>query len=99
MVRPAVTSTGSREQEHDSYEYYYGGDYDKSVEVLRKDGTWCSLPNIPENFHSHTQTGLEICGGETSPSSCIKFSGGKWKPSHKLNEGPGRQYHSSWASH
>ena len=71
---------------------------DKSVEVLHSDGTpWCSLPNLPEGRMFHTQTGLLACAGVTeTETSCIKFSGGKWKPSHKLEKE--HYYHSSWAS-
>ena len=75
-----------------------GGDgAEKSVEVLNSDGTpWCSLPDLPDDHWYHTQTGLLACGGEDTDASCIKFSGGKWKPSHKLKEE--RDAHSSWAS-
>ena len=72
------------------------GDAERSVEVLHSDGTpWCSLPDLPDQRFQHTQTGLEACGGLYTETSCIKFSGGKWKPSHKLKE---RYSHSSWAS-
>ena len=76
-----------------------GGNYaEKSVEVLHGDGTpWCSLPDLPEVRSHHTQTGLLTCGGShKTGTSCVKFSGGKWKPSHKLKKE--RQYHTSWAS-
>ena len=70
---------------------------DKSVEVLHSDGTpWCSLPDLPEMYYEHSQTGLLTCGGMSTGTSCIKFSGGKWKPSHKLKKE--HYYHSSWAS-
>ena len=71
-----------------------------SVEVLHSDGTpWCSLPDLPDDRWYHTQTGLEACGGVSNEkiwTSCIKFSGGKWKPSHKLKKE--RTSHSSWAA-
>ena len=75
--------------------------YEKSVEVLHSDGTpWCSLPDLPEARSYHSQTGLLTCDGAMSTkktgTSCIKFSEGKWKPSHKLKEE--RNSHSSWAS-
>ena len=75
-----------------------GGDAEKSVEVLHSDGTpWCSLPNLPDDRFDHTQTGLLACAGVTeTETSCIKFSGGKWKPSHKLKKE--RTSHSSWAA-
>ena len=73
---------------------------DKSVEVLHSDGTpWCSLPDLPVARSHHSQTGLLTCGGvsyKPGPSSCTKFSGGKWKLSHKFKEE--RYMHSSWAS-
>ena len=70
---------------------------EKSVEVLHSDGTpWCSLPDLPDDRWYHTQTGLLACGGEDTKLSCNKFSGGKWKPSHKLKKN--REGHSSWAS-
>ena len=68
-----------------------------SVELLHSDGTpWCSLPDLPEMYYEHSQTGLLTCGGMSTGTSCIRFSGGKWKPSHKLKKE--RYYHSSWAS-
>ena len=76
--------------------------YEKSVEVLHSDGTpWCSLPDLPDDRSYHTQTGLLTCDGVSTSTkktgtSCIKFSEGKWKPSHKLKEE--RYTHSSWAS-
>ena len=78
-----------------------GGNYaEKSVEVLHGDGTpWCSLPDLPEERSHHTQTGLLTCGGvdtEKIWTSSVRFSGGKWKPSHKLKKE--RFYHSSWAA-
>ena len=48
----------------------------------------------------HTQTGLETCGGDhsypDSYTSCVKFLGGTWTPSHNLLQY--RYLHSSWAS-
>ena len=77
-----------------------GNDAEKSVELLHGDGTpWCSLPDLPEVRSHHTQTGLLICGGvdtEKIWTSCVRFSGGKWEPSHELKKE--RYYHSSWAS-
>ena len=77
---------------------------EKSVELLHNDGTpWCSLPDLPDDRWHHTQTGLEACGGGGGyigggymGTSCIKFSGGMWKPSHKLKKE--RTSHSSWAA-
>ena len=74
---------------------------EKSVELLHSDGTpWCSLPDLPADRFQHSQTGLEACGGVDTVSgpvdTCIKFSGGKWKHSHKLKKN--REGHSGWAS-
>ena len=73
-----------------------------SVELLHSDGSpWCTLPDLPEARDSHTQTGLESCGG-TSPATwttCVRLEGGSWTPSHQLLEERYYQYyHSSWAS-
>ena len=79
-----------------------GGIHTASVEVLHSDGTpWCSLPNLLEDRCDHTQTGLLTCGGmsytvDSIETSCVKFSEGEWKPSHKLKKH--REGHSSWAS-
>ena len=73
------------------------GDPGKSVELLHSDGTpWCSLPDLPEMYYDHSQTGLLTCGGVSDGTSCTKFSGGKWKPSHELKKN--RESHTSWAS-
>ena len=70
-----------------------------AVEVLHGDGSpWCSLPDLPEDRRSHTQTGLEACGGygSSASSTCVRLEAGSWTPSHQLAEE--RRYHSSWAS-
>ena len=72
-----------------------------TVEVLHGDGSpWCSLPDLPEDRRSHTQTGLEACGGDhtypTSYTSCVQFLDGTWTPSHNLLQY--RYNHVSWAS-
>ena len=68
-----------------------------SVEVLLGDGTpWCTLPGLPEGRHQHSQTGLEACGGMNTPTTCVRFSGGSWIPSHELEQE--RFRHSSWDS-
>ena len=35
----------------------------KSVEIIREDGTICTLPDMQVNRGSHTQAGWVICGG------------------------------------
>ena len=70
-----------------------------AVEVLHGDGSpWCSLPDLPEDRRSHTQTGLEACGGygSSASSTCVRLEAGSWTRSHQLAEE--RRYHSSWAS-
>ena len=69
------------------------------MELLHGDGTpWCRLPELPQDRAYHTQTGLEACGGYTSATrtTCVRFSGGSWSPSHNLQQE--RKRHSSWAS-
>ena len=79
------------------------GDEDTSVELLNLDGSWhCSLPPLPEQRDSHTQTGLVACGGfeknRKSEKSCVRFSKGEeeWKKSHTLKNQ--RWSHVSWDS-
>ena len=70
----------------------------RAVEVLHSDGSpWCSLPDLPEDRRSHTQTGLEACGGYGyDPSfTCVRLEAGSWTPSHQLVE---QRFHLSWAS-
>ena len=70
-----------------------------TVEVLHGDGSpWCSLPDLPEDSRSHTQTGLEACGGYGyDPSfTCVRLEASSWTPSHQLFHQ--RWDHTSWAS-
>ena len=59
----------------------------------------CSLPDMPEKRYKHTVDANMICGGRSWDTStvldtCISFSEGKWKETHKLT---GQRYsHSSW---
>ena len=77
----------------------------RSVEILRENGSyWCSLPDFPHARYSHTQSGLEACGGigscdtgECLVSTCMSFSSGEWRTSHKLQM-EGRYGHSAWQS-
>ena len=70
------------------------------MELLHEDGSpWCSLPDLPFGRDYHSQTGLEVCGGNDANNTfkaCLRFGGGSWNPSHNLQEG--RNLHSSWAS-
>ena len=74
-----------------------GNDQLDQVEVLLSDGTpWCTLPSLPEPRFEHSQSGLVACGGESTSSSCVTFSGGQWNTSHSLSSS--RMFHSSWTS-
>ena len=70
----------------------------KSVELLHLNGSrLCSLPNLPEDTHGHTQSGPITCGGGRETwKSCVTFTGGKWKRTHTL--GRQRTSSASWAS-
>merc|ERR1739838_904456 len=67
-----------------------------SVEVyVPSTGKLCSLPTLPKGREGHKMDhDLHICGGYYTPTSCIRFSLGKWINSHTLEEP--RKGHSSW---
>ena len=74
---------------------------EKSVELLSIKGTrLCflpSLPSLPGERASHSQTGLVTCGGyKASSLSCVTFSAGRWKKTHTLTHK--RYGHTAWAS-
>ena len=47
----------------------------RSVEAIGEDGSSnCSLPDLPGRRRYHTQTGLEICGGQFNPNSCLSLT-------------------------
>ena len=86
LLFPAIIVTGSR----------YGGN-PRSVEALREDGSsLCTLPDLPNDYFSHTQSGLVTCGGYYNWTSCIRLIDGEWLQSNTLKHG--RAYHSSWTS-
>ena len=58
----------------------------RSVEVIREDGTICSLPDLPETRRQHVQLGLVACGGQDTRSSCVTFNNGAWTTSHTLSD-------------
>ena len=73
-----------------------------TVELIREDGTTCSLPNLPQGRYAHTQAGLVACGGYGTYMTCTKlitstWAAGTWARSHNLTVG--RLYHVSWASY
>ena len=83
----AIIVTGGRNKEGDVL----------SVELLLADGTlWCNLPSLPEALSSHTQSGLEACGGLPRGDSCITLTKGQWTTSHVLAQN--RSSLSSWLS-
>ena len=67
-----------------------------SVEVIREDGTTCSLPDLPEPRVEHSQSGLISCGGyhDNVRTTCTEFASGEWTTSHNLTED--RKTHTSW---
>ena len=81
-----------------------GGDDDeggRSVDVIREDGTTCSLPDLPSGRFRHTSSGLTVCGNELSgnkpnKNKCSTFSNGQWKTSHYLSVP--REESMSWES-
>ena len=71
----------------------------RSVEVLRTDGSpWCSLPDLPDDRHHHSQSGLIACGGGHDPASrsCVSLSSGVWSYTQSLART--RVSHSAWSS-
>ena len=73
------------------------GDNSRSVEALREDGSsLCTLPDLPNSYFYHTQSGLVTCGGYYASTSCIRLIDGKWNQSNTLKHD--RDFHSSWAS-
>ena len=70
----------------------------RSVEIIGEDGSSiCSLPDLPGRRRYHTQTGLEICGGQFNPNSCLSLtSAGVWEVTRNLSQP--RLQHSSWMS-
>ena len=71
-----------------------------SVELIREDGTTCTLPELPAARRAHIQAGLVACGGDVDSSTgttCDTFANGTWTPFHTL---AARRYHMvSWASY
>ena len=63
--------------------------YGYSSEVIRGDGTTCTLPKMTVRRTHHTQTGPTVCGAAgqgARPRSCMTFKNGKWRTSHYLKE-------------
>ena len=73
------------------------------VEVIREDGSTCSMPDLPgKGRYLHSANRLTLCGGLGSPGpglrgkDCTTFTNGQWENSHKLGEE--RYGHISWDS-
>ena len=82
-----------------------GGPGSRSVQLLRKDGTTCTLPSLPSGRAQHSQSGLMACAGHAgsgrannrqpgSDDTCVTFADGQWVTSHIL--GGSRWGHVSW---
>ena len=56
----------------------------------------CTLPSLPDERYYHTMSGLTICGGQFTKTTCLQLSSGVWSVSHTLQEE--RDDHSSWQS-
>ena len=69
-----------------------------SLEVfLPSSGQHCHLPTIPgEERVDHSMSGLTVCGGYNSLTSCISLSHGAWQNTTTLLQA--RVHHSSWSS-
>ena len=75
------------------------------MQLLRKDGTTCTLPSLPSGRAMHSQSGLMACAGNAgsgraknrqaaSDDTCVTFKDGQWVTSHIL--GGSRWGHVSW---
>ena len=84
----------------------YRGATIKSTEMfLPSSNTSCTLPELPQGRHYHTQDGGLLCGGgygggssgSTTQNSCERFSAGTWtRTSHNFREP--RFLHVSWST-
>ena len=86
----AILITGGDEKDGKTAEIY-----------LPKDNSSCTLSysaELPEGRRQHTQDGGLACGGggDSTETSCVKWSQGSWIPSHSLRER--RFNHLSWAT-
>ena len=56
----------------------------------------CTLPSLPDWRYHHTMSGLTICGGLDTKTTCLQLSFGVWGVTHTLRKE--RWDHSSWQS-
>ena len=75
----------------------------KHVEIFREDGTICTLPDMPADRSSHTQSEWVICGGSTGGDgpnaalkTCTTLEDGAWVEYYILSKG--RKDHISWGT-
>ena len=73
-----------------------GNGAETSVEVILSDSSICRLPPLPDGRKLHSQSGITVCGGESSSQTCSSFRNGEWTISHNLIEE--RIRHVSWSS-
>ena len=71
-----------------------------SVEVIREDGTLCSMADFPPREH-HSMSGFTVCGGVARHAgnvitSCSTLTAGVWETTHNMNVR--RRDHLSWNS-
>ena len=73
-----------------------GGSSLKSVEIIREDGSSCTLPDLPVGRNTHSQSGWVICGGANDGSTtCTTLTvDAAWIISHHLTAK--RQDHIMW---
>ena len=68
-----------------------------SVELFNPvTGLTCSLPDLPDERRRHSMSGLSICGGRYTMTSCLVFSQGEWSAGPALAQERGG--HCSWVT-
>ena len=58
-----------------------GGPGSRSVQLLRKDGTTCTLPSLPSGRAQHTQSGLMACAGHAGSGRALARAYNRQAPS------------------
>ena len=56
----------------------------------------CSLPDLPDEREDHSMSGLTICGGWYTKTSCLVFSQGEWSAGPAMAQE--RTGHCSWVT-
>lgn len=58
---------------------WYAGNYLRSVEALKSDGTLlCKMKDLPDSRSSHTMDGDILCGGSGTQTSCLHYGSDGW---------------------